>query len=168
MEQGLQPVEDMGTVKNPDTISWTASEFVAHEKNAGWYGLLAGAAALLAVLVYFVTKDFVSVGVVVAAALVLGAYATTKPRELLYNLDSRGVSIGNKHFPYSDFRSFSVVPERAFSSIVLMPLRRFAVPVTIYYAPDDEDKILDLLASQLPFDQPPRDAVGNLMRRIRF
>lgn len=165
-EQTAQP--DLGTPKNPGTVSWTASEFLAHEKSAGWYGLLSLTAAGLAALVYLISKDWVSVGVVLVGAVFLGIYAAMQPRQLEYHLDQQGLSIGDKRYGYNEFRSFAVVPEKAFSSIVFMPLKRFAVPITIYYAPEDEDKILNLLADRLPFEQAPRDAVGNLMRRIRF
>lgn len=153
---------------NAREITWTASEFVAHEKSAGWYGLLGLAAVAVAALVYLITRDYVSVSVVVVGAVVLGFYGATKPRQLEYRLDQQGLSIGAKRYTYNEFRSFAVVPEQAFSSIIFMPLKRFAVPIAIYYAPDDEERILGLLADRLPFEEAPRDAVGNLMRRIRF
>ncbi len=162
------PQTDLGTSKNPTTISWTASEFVAHEKSSGWYGLLGLATLVLAAFVYLISRDAVSVAVVIVGAIFLGIYAASKPRQLEYKLDHQGLNIDTKHWSYSEFRSFSVVPEKAFSSIIFMPLKRFAVPITIYYAPEDEDKILNLLAERLPFEQPPRDAVDSLMRRIRF
>ncbi len=150
------------------TISWTASEFVAHHKSPGWYGLLGLVAVLAAAVVYLVTKDAVAAAVIIAAAATLSVYASHQPREMQYRLDDFGITIGDKHFGYHEFRSFSVLPEGAFSSIVFMPLRRFAVPTTIYYAPEDEEQILNLLADRLPFEQARRDTVDNLMRRIRF
>src|SRR5680860_538117 len=34
------------------SISWSASEFVAHHKSAGWYAILFGGAALVGALIY--------------------------------------------------------------------------------------------------------------------
>ena len=149
-------------------ITWTASEFVAHEKSAGWYLLLALAATLIGGLVYLIAKDIISVAVVAVAALLFGVYGARQPRQLEYRLDAHGIGIGPKHYAYNQFRSFTVMPEGAFSSIVFMPLKRFSPPITIYYAPEDEDKIADLLVNQLPFEEARRDAVDSLMRRIRF
>jgi hypothetical protein len=159
--------------ETPDTtnttpIIWTASEFIAHAKSFVWYAALTFVAIAFAAFIFMLTKDRVSAGVIVAAALVLGVYAGHKPRELEYRLDLHGLSIGQKHFTYDEFRSFSVLPEGAFSSIVFMPLRRFAVPTTIYYAPEDEDKIVSLLGSRLPLEQRGHDAVDRLMHRIHF
>jgi len=161
-----QPEPEDGGSEEP--ISWTASEFVAHEKSTGWYLMLMIAAVLIGALVYLVTKDIISVGVVMVAALLLGIYGTHKPRQLEYRLDAQGINIGDKHYAYDHFRSFSVVPEGAFHSIVFMPLKRFSVPISIYYAPEDEDKIADMLTHRLPFEEARLDNTDRLMRRIRF
>ncbi len=153
---------------DPQSIVWTASEFIAHAKSFGWYAALAVAAAVAAALIFLLTRDPVSTGVILVAALILGIYAGHQPRELEYRLDPRGLTIGQKHFTFDQFRSFSVLPEDAFSSIVLMPLRRFAVTTTIYYAPQDEDRIVGLLSDYLPLEEHGHDAIDRLLHKIRF
>lgn len=149
-------------------VKWTASEFVAHEKSLGWYGLLLVATVALSGLVYLLNKDFISVGVILLAGLVLGVYAGHRPRQLEYRLSEQGLSIGQKYYGYNQFKSFSISDEGAFSAIVLMPLKRFAPAITMYYAPDDEDIIAGILSTQLPMEEHHPDAVDSLMRRIRF
>ncbi len=153
---------------NQEPVSWTASEFIAHRKSPRWYGMLAVAAIVMAAIVYALTRDKVSTAVVMVAAVVLGFYAARQPRELDYQLDDRGLSIGSKFYDYDSFKSFSVIDEGAFASITLMPLKRFMPPLTIYYAPDDEPRILNLLAERLPLEEHRADAIDHLMRRIRF
>jgi hypothetical protein len=162
------PEDDQPTDGDNQSVTWTASEFVAHDKSAGWYVLLLAGTLLLAVLFFFLTKSLVTVAVVVVSGLLLGIYGARQPRQLEYRLDKRGVDVGPKHHGYDEFRSFSVVPEGAFESIVFMPLKRFAVPTTVYYAADDESKILAILTDQLPFEEHRSDAVDSLMRHIRF
>jgi hypothetical protein len=151
-----------------EAITWTASEFIAHEKAASWYLGLAGAAVLLAAIIYLLTKDVITSGVILFGAFLFGVVAARKPRQLQYQIDDHGISIGVKHFVFEEFRSFSVVPEGAFSSIVLLPLKRFGTLTTIYYSPEDEEKIVNMLSSRLPFDEHKLDPVDNFMRRIRF
>lgn len=153
---------------NTQTITWTASEFIAHSKSFSWYAGLAAASLVFAALIYLVTRDFVSVSVVIVAAVLLGIFARHQPKQLEYRVGAQGIDIGQKHFTYEHFRSFSVLPEGAFSSIVFMPLRRFAIPTTIYYAPEDEEKIVSLLSDYLPFEERDHDAIDRLMHRIRF
>jgi hypothetical protein len=159
---------DAARTPNRAAVTWTASEFIAHAKSLGWYVVLVAGTAVFAAAVYLLTRDRISVVVIVVAALLLGVYANHKPRQMEYRLDGRGLTIGDKHFSYDQFRSFSVLPEGAFSSIVFMPLKRFALTTTIYYAPEDEDKIVNLLSDHLPLDERGHDAIDRLMHRIRF
>lgn len=150
------------------SISWTASEFVGHHKSINWYMLLLFATSVVAMLVWLMTRDVISTFVVIFAGAIFATYAGRQPRELQYQIDPSGLTIGNKHFPYSDYRSFSVVPEGAFASIVLMPLKRFGTATTIYFGPDEGDEILRLLSSRLPHEQHKPDLLDSLLRRIRF
>ena len=149
-------------------LSWTASEFMTHDKSAGWYVLLLLGAGLFAAAVYLLTKDVVSTGVVVVAAIILAVYGSHQPQEQQYTLDAQGIGIGSKRYDYDMYKSFAVASEGAFSSLVFMPLKRFAVPLTIYYAPEDEERIIALLSDRLPMEKHRLDAIDHLMRRLRF
>lgn len=160
--------ENVSASDIPDSVSWTASEFVAHDKSSTWYLMLFLVAVVVAGLAYFINRDLISVAVVAVAALLIGVYASHQPRQLEYQLDQHGITIGDKSYGFDEFRSFAMQADGAFTNIVFLPLRRFAVPISIYYAPDDEDKIIAILSSQLPFDESHRDSVDSLMRKIRF
>ena len=43
-----------------EAASWTASEFISHEKTTGWYGALAAGGVLFAALVYLLTHGWIS------------------------------------------------------------------------------------------------------------
>jgi hypothetical protein len=58
--------------------------------------------------------------------------------------------------------------EGAIPSIVFMPLKRFAVPTTIYYPEEEEENIVGVLAGRLPMEQHGHDAIDRLMHRIRY
>jgi hypothetical protein len=166
------PVIEDETPETPTSdetaISWTASEFMAHDKSAGWYVALLVGAGVFAAAVYLVTKDVVSTGVVIVAAVILAIYGSHKPQEQQFTVDAQGIGIGSKRYSYDSFKSFAITSEGAFSSLVFMPLKRFAIPLTIYYAPEDEERIVNLLSDQLPLEEHRLDAIDNLMRHIRF
>ncbi|HVC36202.1 MAG TPA: hypothetical protein VNE40_02030 [Candidatus Dormibacteraeota bacterium] len=151
-----------------DSITWTASEFVAHHKSTSWYLVLAVAALGLAAIVWLLTKDKISTGVVLVGAVVFGGYGARQPRQLSYSLNGDGLTVGDKRYSLDEFRSFSVIAEGAFSSITFMPLKRFGSLTTIYYDPADEARIIDLLAERLPSEEPHHDMVDRFMGRIRF
>ena len=160
----MSPTQNSG----PSEVSWTASEYVAHQKSLGWYALLALAAVTLAAIVYLLTSDVITATIIVVVALIFGFAAGRKPRVLPYSVNERGLSIDKKYFPYSEFKSFSIIQEGAFSSIMFLPLKRFMPPITIYYEPADEDQIAFVLAQHLPMEDRKHDAIDRLVSRIRF
>ena len=149
-------------------LEWSASEFIAHQKSASWYLRLAIAAIIFAALVFLLTHDKISTGVVLFAGLCLGIFGARKPRTLDYKLDESGLKIGEKFYSYDTFKSFAVMKEGAFSSIMLLPLKRFMPALSLYFDPQDESKIANILADRLPFEDRKHDAVDSLMHRIRF
>jgi hypothetical protein len=87
---------------------------------------------------------------------------------LEYRVDNEGIEIAGKFYSYGEFKSFSIMPEGAFSSIMLVPLRRFAPPLSIYYDPADEEKFVSVVAQHLPLEEHQHDMIDHLARRIRF
>ncbi len=151
-----------------DGITWTASEFVAHTKTGGWYAILGGGAVVVAAVIYLLTKDMVTSGMVVIVAILFGIMAARKPRELSYVVNEEGVHVGDKFYPYANFKSFSVIQEEGLESIWFMPLQRFMPGLSIYFAPTDGDRIVEALADFLPFEPRKIDPIDKLMHKIRF
>lgn len=160
---------DASTFSDTDgQISWTASEYIAHHKTATWYVTLAIIAVVLAGGAYLLAHDLITSVSIVLIAFVFGLSAARKPRVLEYTLDNRGLKIAQKSYLYSNFRSFAVIDEGAFSSIVFVPLKRFMPMLTIYYAPEDENRIVQIIADHLPMEQRKHDAIDALLHKIRF
>lgn len=149
-------------------VSWTASEFIANHKNAGWYAMLFAAIAAIAGLTYILTRDWISATTIVIVGSMFAILAGKKPRQLSYRLDSKGITVGDKFYPYGMFKSFTVLHEGAIGCINLLPLKRFMPELSIYYPPDEESKILDVLTASLPNDQKAEHSFDRLMKRIRF
>jgi hypothetical protein len=158
----------VGSATNEDAITWSASEFIAHQKSFGWYSTLGAVALVAAAAVFLATNDKISTTVVLVAAVLLGVVAARKPRTLKYQVNGSGLTIGEKFYHYDTFRSFAVLDEGAFSSVVFIPLKRFMPLLTIYFEPKDEDKIVSILSDRLPMEVHKLDVVEQLMQRIRF
>ncbi|MDB5166137.1 MAG: hypothetical protein JWM37_209 [Candidatus Saccharibacteria bacterium] len=152
----------------PRTIIWNASEFIAHEKSIGWYAILGGGTVVVTALIFLITRDKITAGFIPLAALLFGVAASRKPHEVQYQIDEQGISIGDRFLPFHQFRSFSIVQDGAFSSIVFQPLKRFALLTSAYIDPKDEEAIIDIVSDSLPVEDHAPDLVEQLMRRIRF
>lgn len=151
-----------------DAVSWTASEYIDHARGAGWYlGLILGTIALAAG-VYLVTKDYFAAGVIAAVGIIVGIFSTHKPKQVQYSLSSSGLTAGEKSYPLSLFKTFALIREGALSSVNLIPIKRFMPPLSIYFDPADEQKIVTILGEHLPLAEGGLDAVERLSRRLRF
>ena len=164
--QQTQPSQPL--VPSESEVTWTASEFIARHKGITWYLVLVLGAVVASALIYLLTRDFITVGAVVGAVVLFGVAAARKPRVLTYHMNESGLAIGEKFYPYTLFKSFSVMEEDAFSSIMLLPLKRFMPPLSLYYEPGDEEHIVAILAHYLPMENRPADAVDRLMKHVRF
>lgn len=164
----MQQPDPAATEADSAIVRWTASEFVSHEKSAGWYILLATVAIVIAVILFIITREIFSVGVVLVLAVALAVFGNLKPRTLDYAILPDGIQIGEKRFSYTTFRSFAVLEDGPVPSIQLLPQKRFMVPITIYFAPPDLDVITESLGDFLPFEHKERDMVDKISSRFRF
>lgn len=150
------------------SITWSASEFIAHQKGLFWYVWVILAAVIVAAIIWILTKDKITAGVILVVGVVMVIFGSKQPKEQQYKIDSSGLSIGEKHHPFVNFRSFALVKQGAFSSLVFMPLKRFGFLTTAYYDPQDEQKIISLISAYLPLEERRKDILDDLMWKIRF
>ena len=153
---------------SPKSVSWQAAEFIEHQHGSGWYAALVLATAVLAALVYLTTKDYFATGTTVVVGIIVGVFAGHKPAQVEYEISDYGLSVNGKNYPYSSFKSFSVLREGPLSSVNLFPLKRFMPPVSAYFDPKDEPKITDGLDSYLPYEERKMDTIDRLSRRLRL
>lgn len=150
------------------SVDWTASEFISHHKSTTWYLSFIAVIALLSGGIYFLTSDVVSSGAIGIAGVLFIVLASHKPREMSYKIDTEGITIGSKFYHYGQFKSFGVHQEGAIGAINLMPLKRFMPELSIYYPPEHENEIVEILAYHLPHDQREEHHVDRLLKKIRF
>lgn len=165
---GAQPVMAREAGDQDSGIEWTASEFIARAKPAWWYLSLAGVTAAICAAVYFSGHDVVAVAAVIIIGIIFGIIAARKPRTLTYRLDNRGLQIMQKLYPYNHFKAFSLAREGAFTSLNLLPLRRFMPVLTVYYDPADETAITGVIGDYLPLETHQLDPIDKLLHKIRF
>ena len=150
------------------TITWTASEYIDHTRGAGWYLSLVAGTVVLSVAVYLLTKDYFAGGVIVFMAVILGIFSTHKPKQVTYELSSSGLKAGEKNYPYSLFKSFTIIRENALCSLNLIPIKRLMPTLSIYFDPAQEQKIIGVVGNHLAYEEGGLDTIEKLSRRLRF
>ncbi len=151
-----------------ENIQWQASEYIEHQRGAGWYAALLLLTIVIGAVIWLVTKDVFAVVITALAGLALAVFSLRKPQQVTYGLGADGLSVGEKNFTYNQFQSFSIIREGGLSSINLVPVKRFMPVVSIYFEPSMEPKIVEIVGHHLPFEQGQLDGVERLSRRLRF
>jgi hypothetical protein len=151
-----------------EAISWSASEFVSHEKNKSWYLLLIIYLFVLSGIVFAVTRQILSVLVVFVLGAAVGVFGSLKPRELNYAVNTTGVSVGDKHYDFNSLKSFILYQDSAIPSVQLMPQKRLMMPITLYLPPENAGRIIEFLGEFLPVEQKQPDFVDRLTHKFHF
>jgi len=151
-----------------EEVRWMASEYIFHEKSSSWYVTLAFITIVSCGLVYLLTRQYVSIGVIIVLATAFGVYANIKPKTLEFLVDSSGVTVDKKHFNYDVFKNIEIIEGGVVPSVNLIPVKRFAVPVTLYFLPQQEEQILEIMGEFLPSEIKRLEAIDRFVTRLRF
>lgn len=149
-------------------IEWQASEYITREKNTLWFVFLGVAAVVLAALALFLIKDITFAILIVVMAVAVGLFARRPARDLSYRLSYDGLTINEKFFAFQDYRAFGVVQEGALYSITLLPRKRFAPGVNVYFPPDQGEQIVDMFGAVLPMEHIKQDFIDRLSEKLHF
>lgn len=157
------PAED----DNP--ITWSASEFVHGEKNGLWYMLFIITVLGLIALDIFVLKSYTFSALVIVMAVALIVYSRRPPRVIQYTLSvNHGLYVGQKLYSFSDFKAFGLIKDGEHHSIMMIPTKRFAQAVSVYFPDEAGEEIIDLLGARLPMKPLKLDLIDLIVRQLRL
>jgi hypothetical protein len=152
-----------------DAVVWMVPEFEQHAKSFGWFAILGLVVAVISVIIYLFTRDWMSPIFVIGLAALAWYYAHRKPEDRSLSLDLEGLDMGKNFYPLSSFKSFAVdSTSGVIPSIVLYPLRRFMPPLTLNCPTDKLAAILNLLATSLPVEAHNPTRFDLMMSKIKF
>jgi hypothetical protein len=153
---------------SPKAVAWQGTEYIDAPHGTGWYMALILVTIALAALVYLTSKDKIAAGIIVIVGFIVSVFAAQKPKLANYEVNDSGLSINGKIYSYNGYKSFVVVKEGDLSSINLFPLKRFMPPISAYFDPKDEAKIVQAIGNYLPYEDRKLDTVDRLARRLRL
>lgn len=161
--------DDKGGQKAPaaTSIRWTASDSVDHDRSRMWYLaailIAAGAIGLAIWLGQW------SLAILILVILVAVFVVVRRPsREIQYELSGDGLSIDNQHYPLNSFRAFGVRRDGALWQLVLIPIKRFSLSVTMFINEDQGEQIVDFLGTLLPMEEVKADFVDDLSKKLKL
>jgi len=155
-------------VGSVNPIEWTSEGLQHSAKSNGQRALIILILAVLCAGIWYVTGSvFTGMAIFVAGALFI-YHSSRQPHAVTYKIDSSGITIGQKHFTFAQFRSFAVIDEGSFTSVGLMPLKRFAPMTSLTYDPKMEETVVGTLSNYLPVEEHKRDLIDEITALMRF
>lgn len=154
---------------NTEPVHWTASEYVHGEKNWLWFAIFAVVVVALIAIDLLLIKSYTFSALVVVMAAAVLVYSRRAPKEVNYTLSvDQGLYIGEKLYHFSDFKSFGLIRDNDQHSIMLIPIKRFAPGVSVYFPDEVGERIVDILGARLPMENLKLDMIDIIVRKLHL
>lgn len=149
-------------------FKWSAPEFEYYEKGSEWFTaiIVIFAAVFAAALIL---GNFLFGILALFSGITIALFGIKKPRILNYEINSQGVQIENKIYPYNIIESFWVHYDPPVVKTLSLKLKKTFVPrVKISLGGVDPNTARELLlkfVKEKPYDEP---LIDHLIKIIRF
>lgn len=165
-EQNLPLPKD--TPENPP-VTWSAQEYVHLDRSPLWFVLFVIVVLALAAVSIFLLQSWSFSALIIVMAVALIIYIRRPPRVLTYALSpAQGLYVGEKLYHMDEFKAFGLIEDDGHHSIMLIPRKRFAPGVSVYFPEDAGERIVDILGQQLPMENLKLDIVDVIVRKLRL
>ncbi len=148
-------------------ISWQAEEYIVRDHNTWWYiGLFAVGGILCTFSVW--QKWWTFLALVVLSIIAILTSNLRPPRKIHYSLDDKGLKEGDKFHPYEEFKAFGILKENSHFSAILIPKKRFALSVKVYFPEGSGEAIVDALGNRLSMQEVKLDFLDKIVNFLRI
>lgn len=153
-----------------EKLSWEALDHIKEEKSSDWFWIV-GAAAIAGAILSILFSN-----ILLALLILLGVFASflfahTPAKMEQYELNRRGVRIGETLYPYRTLKSFYVVDEDGYDrDRILIKSERFFMPILIIPIENkvDMDDVRDYLLQHLEEEEMIEPPIHHLMGWLGF
>lgn len=151
-------------------IIWETLNHIKEEKSSDWFWIVGIVAIAGAVLAIFFNN------VLLGLLILLSAFASfmfvhTPPKIERYELNRKGVVIGEDLYPYNSLESFYVVDEDGYErDRILIKSRKFFMPLIIIPLGNEVtvDEVYDFLIEYLDEEEMREPPAYYIMKKIGF
>jgi hypothetical protein len=152
-----------------EPITWNAEEFIHQDKSPVWFILFSLVVIGLVAVDFFFLKSWTFSALVIVMAIAVVVFSRRPPRTITYALSgSQGLYVGEKLHHFDEFKSFGVIQDGGHHSIMLIPTKRFAPGVSVYFPEEAGEQIVDMLGQRLPMEDLKPDIIDVIVRKLRL
>lgn len=161
--------DSVNSAIDDEPVHWSAKEYIPGQKNWIWFILFAFVILGLIAADFFFIKSYTFSILVVVMGASLIVYTQRPPKEIDYTLSGdQGLYIGEKLYHFSEFKAFGLLRDKDQHSIMLIPIKRFALGVSVYFPEEAGERIVDILGARLPMETMKIDLIDNIVRKLRL
>jgi hypothetical protein len=154
--------------ENPP-VTWSAQEYIHLDRSPLWFVFFAIVVLGLVALSILLLKSWSFSVLIVVMAVALIVYIRRPPRTITYALSpAQGLYVGERLYHFDEFKAFGLIQDGDNHSIMLIPRKRFAPGVSVYFPEDAGERIVDILGGQLPMEDLKLDIVDLIVRKLRL
>lgn len=122
-----------------EKLTWSALEYEEKERSSDWFWAL-GIIVVTSSVAAIIFGDYFFAVLLILSGVLLGFFAIKKPEIIFYELNNKGLKIGNRIYPYENIKFFWVQvaessqtyikpllfihSERAFMPIITIPIEK--------------------------------------------
>jgi len=163
------PVETGADEPTDAPVTWNAQEYVHIDKSPVWFILFAIVVLGLISIDIFLLQSWTFSALVIVMAVAVIIYTRRPPRVLTYGLSGKqGLYVGERLYHFDDFKAFGLIKDGDHNSIMLIPIKRFAPGVSVYFPPEVGEQIVDILGQRLPMENLKLDVIDVVVRKLRL
>ena len=150
-------------------LTWTAHEHIDAVRGPLWSIAFFVIVAVLVAFSVLLLQSWSFSLLIVVMAIAFVIY-TRRPAQLMtYTVSPRqGVYVGEHLHPFNEFRAFGILQDGEHSSVVLLPRKRFAPGVSLYFPLEVGEQLVDMLGEYLPMETVKLDVVDAIVRKLRM
>jgi len=90
-----------------EKLEWSSLEYEEKERSADWFWAL-GIIVVTSTLAAIIYGNYFFAALLLVSGFLLGHFATKKPDEIFYEINQKGIKIGNQLYPFENIKSFWV------------------------------------------------------------
>ena len=156
-----------------EKLEWTALEYEEKYRDPDWFWAL-GIIVVTSSLAAIIYSNYFFFALIIIAGFLLGFFAKKKPDLVNYELNSKGLKIHSRLYPYENIKSYwiqlSHPEDSAIKDLFFIKSERFYMPViSVPIIPSIAEEIQDIMLSKnIPEEEMKEHPSDKIMESLGF
>ena len=155
-----------------ENLNWSALEYEEKEKSKDWFWAL-GVIVITGSIAAIIFSDYFFAALLVISGILLGFFAIKKPETIFYELNDKGLKIGNRLYLYENIKSFWIQIEKSkqinnkepllfiHSERIFMPI--ITIPIVEIMAEEIHSKLLSKNIAEVEMKVHPSEKIMEVL-----